>query len=164
MVTGQCELQQVLLHFSVCGKGKWELAADPSLCSWGTSLHLSSQHFSSVMALVSWLRMERPAPTTQAALDTAAGICAYGTKEILVPRLQLKVKDSEEGVGGSVDHYSLWSRISRQHNSALDPRKCWLHGVNKVVTYPCPSSFTCTFWSIMHIAFCFLLPCERQSQ
>lgn len=51
--------------------------------------------------------MERPAPTTQAALDTAAGICAYGTKEVLVPRLQLKVKDSEEGVGGSVDHYSL---------------------------------------------------------
>lgn len=59
------------------------------------------------MALVSWLRMERPAPTTQAALDIAAGICAYGTKEVLVPRLQLKVKDLEEGVGGSVDHYSL---------------------------------------------------------
>lgn len=68
------------------------------------------------------------------------------------------------GVDGSVDHYSLWSRISRQHNSALHLRKCWLHGVNKVVTYPCPSSFTCTFWSIMHIAFCLLLPCESQSQ
>lgn len=96
MVMGQCELQQVLLLFCVCGKGEWELAADPPLCSWGTSVHLLSQHFSSVMALVLRLRMEGAAPTTQAALDTAAGICACGTKEVLVPHLQLMVKDSEE--------------------------------------------------------------------
>lgn len=96
--------------FSECGKGKGELVADPSLCSWGTSLHLLSQHFSSVMALVLWLRMERAAPTAQpwmlllGSVPMAQG--GLGTTSAI---------DGEgfRGGGGSVHHrYSMRSRIS----------------------------------------------------
>ena len=171
MVIGQCELPAGSSAF-LCGKGKWELAANLSPCSWETTVHLLSQYFSSVMALALRLVKERPAPTTQAALDTAAGICAYDSKEVLMSLYAQFLSGTTStthgegfgGLGGSVDHCSLWPRVSRQDNSALDLRKGWLHGVNKVVTYPCPSSFTCTFWSIMHIAFWLLFPCERQSQ
>lgn len=67
-------------------------------------------------------------------------------------------------VGGSVDHYSSWSGVFGQDNPAVDLCKHWLQGVNEVVTYPCPSSFTCTFWSITLIAFWLLFPHEKQSQ
>lgn len=67
------------------------------------------------MALASRLVKERPAPTAQAALDTAAGICAYDSKEASMSLHALSLSGTMSttcgegfgGVGGSVDHYSL---------------------------------------------------------
>jgi len=85
---------------------------------------------------------------TQAALDIAAGIYAYDSKGVLkslhnlllAPCPQPVVKDSEERV-------DLWITILCDPGYPARIIQPWIcaSGVNKVVTYPCPSSFTCTF-------------------
>lgn len=65
------------------------------------------------MALALQLLKERPIPTTQAALDTAAGIC--DSKEVLMSSYAQSLSgtmsatcgEGFRGLGGSVDHYSL---------------------------------------------------------
>lgn len=163
--------QQVLLLFCVCGKGKWELAANLSVfmrdnC---TSLVPALQH--SRTSCFTAGEGEIGSHNTGSLGYWCWPLCLWqqGGLDVFVCTVSFWYHV-----------HSLWWRIrrsewicrllffviqvSRQDNSPLDLCKCWLHGVNKVVTYPCPSSFTCTFWSIMHIAFWLLFPCEGQSQ
>lgn len=104
--------------FSVCvGRvsESWQLIYQ---CSWETTVHLLSQHFSTAVPLALQLVKERLAPTTQAALDIDAGLCACDSKEVLMSLYAQSLSGTMStacgegfgGVNGSVDCYSLWSR------------------------------------------------------